>query len=151
MNKDELALFRKEILNREKVAVKIFGAFTWVVWVMIFLNFITQGEIIVPAGLWSNYLVILTGYVLTKEVSRWRMHVIRHRHGDWFVGLWVVTGLIFWIIIGITHKYGYNVKCPKELNWLVAQIVVYYIGGQYSRSAYYKTLKKTAEQESQEE
>ena len=151
MNNDQISLFRKEILNREQIAIKVFVIFTWVVWLLVVLKFITQGKIVVPAGLWSNYLIILTAYVLTKEVSRWRLKVVRHRHGDWFVGLWITTGIIVWIIIGFDSYIGKDLACPYELNWLVGQIIIYYIGSDYSKRAFYKSIEKEDSGESKPE
>ena len=142
MAKKDMEVLKSELKSREKIALILFTVFTWVVYVLVILKFITQGSVIVPAGLWVNYLVILTAYVFQNQVSRWRLHIIRQRKGDWFVYLWFVSGIVVWISIGVGNHFGYKLECPDELNWLVGQIVVYYLASEYSNLEYYKRNKE---------
>jgi len=87
----------------------------------------------------SLYLIILTYYASDKEIRRWRKKIIRHRHGEIFVYLWLLTliFIVFFYIISGKEK-GYQI--PSDLPTIAGSVLIIYIITDYLKEEFRKKI-----------
>lgn len=114
-----------------------FDGLTLVIWAWLMLEFITRGWTHVPLWASTIYLVLLTFYATDKEVRRWRRHYRGQRHGELFVGLWVVTFVVLFLLLQVAGiDSGYSI--PPELATVSGSVVVIYVVTDFLKDEFHR-------------
>lgn len=120
---------------RPKGFLVLFDLLTVVIWAWLVAEFVTQEYTHVPLWASSMYLVLLTFYATDKEVRRWRRKFRGHRHGELFVGLWVVTFVVIFLLVQFTGVMA-NYTIPPELATISGSVVVIYVVTDFLKEEY---------------
>lgn len=123
-------------MTRQHAFLRLFSLFTALLWGLVVLEFLARGRYGVPELLPELYLLILGFYVGDKEVRRWRRrYQPRHRPGELFVAVWLITTLIMLgieIIGGAEHGY----RVPHQLPFITSGVLVLYVITEYLKQEF---------------
>ncbi len=122
--------------RRQHVFIDLFNIATILLWGWFLWSFLGRGTTIVSKSVVDTYLLILTFYAGDKEIHRWHhKYHPRHRHGEYFVAGWAMTGVLMLAIeILGGHEHGYVL--PHELAFTVSGVLIIYFITEYVKTEF---------------
>jgi len=113
-----------------------FYAYTFAVWALMVAQFLTNGEVVLHAGMIGVYITFLTAYTGQKELTRWSLDKnYRRIWGELWVYIWLATGLVLWPLASIFPK-TFQCAPSAELATIIGIVITFFTGSEFSKFAY---------------